>query len=335
MSAGVKSETGRTHHRQGAVWPTGRELDDARRRPGLASSDGSVVITPHAMGTDLSATPPCPILATYDHPTRTVTLTVLAIVPRSASPKASDVSTNPPGAIVAGVLAFALPASPATTTITVVASPMHGGEMYGTTYRSARWYAGVVHAAIAADIATGYAEWLGDHTADIQLGTVIITSAGALTVRGPAAGGVGGLTYQTVEHSRLSYLFAPPYTGWWQYRELSGRLWWGTPTVNSTSPTGYYVQLAASTTATIYGTVLLQTGTIIDLTDDNTPAAGYDFIEMATVTTDANLRLTTFTPLGWTPTDFIPAGTTLGASGSFTVDGVTYTVQNGRITRAV
>jgi hypothetical protein len=74
MSSGDNSNLHRRHEHSGAVWPTGGALDRAALRPGLSSMDGSVMITPHALGTDLSANVPW-VRYTRDAAAHTTTVT--------------------------------------------------------------------------------------------------------------------------------------------------------------------------------------------------------------------------------------------------------------------
>lgn len=52
-----KSDYGNSYLRHGAVWPMGRDLDQARRQPQLISRDASVILTQGPTGTDVQVAP--------------------------------------------------------------------------------------------------------------------------------------------------------------------------------------------------------------------------------------------------------------------------------------
>lgn len=328
MSAGALAETGRNHRTQGPTWATGREMDAGRRRPALSSSDGSLLVTPHGLGTDLVTAQPQACTAVLDYANRKVTVTVYALMPRYCSPKNPSYSEVWADAlsIASGTMVFNLPPDGEESYITVVHSPMHGAAS-----PTARWYAvdNDVWPTFPADTATEAAEWPGNHDYDVVLGFIVIDDAGKTSVTGSCAGNFGYGSLSGVASARRPLILSRPYLGWWQYSETYGRFYFGVPSI-AESPTGNYVDVGAGFDGKVYAKVDYQYGAIT-LVTLSTPVTGYAIIEAATVKTDANKRLTAFEPVAWEREALVGAVKTQGWSGSFTVSGKTYSVYQGRI----
>jgi hypothetical protein len=314
VSAGDNSNRNPRHEKSGAVWATGAALDRAARRPCLDSSDATVLITPHALATDLAARPYPPIIsASYDATTTLFTVRVRAWI------QYGNTST---GTVPGGQLTW-------TDQAYVFARPAAGATVWIEWIPNLHPYAVRWRSAIGAPATTTDADTLTmeSHTAQGGQGPPRFVF-GSVLLGADGVASVGRSARAYTAHIPAADIYAVPHATSmpgippaWHYDQAAGRLSWGSG--------GPYVDLTAGA-HTIYASA--SAGNLVTILTADTPTPGLPYIVAGSITLNAELHPTVWSmaAVGWDAT-IASVGKLGGIDTTFIVSPWVYTVINGLI----
>lgn len=325
-----QQKSGDQYRRDGAVWPRGRELNDARKRPTLHNRDGSLAIMPGSTGTEMTVyAVPDMLDIEYNSTTQvfTVTCNMWLWNYTAPTPVRDTFKFNLPVTDTEIIRFWHLP---------YIYLPLRTGDA------SVIFWEGVASTPVASDTGTEEAEKLTDvDMLDISLCDLYLYADGTFAQQKPWNYTMRPIDFELLTGNLLPHtrkiphmwtdMMPPP--NWW-YDETNKSLYCSADPGGEYGKVGESLSVAvpvSTTDATVY--LAGSNGGYADNIVLSAPGATSWYLAMGTISTDGDGRLTAIDMTSWYTVyeaTRIPRGglTTSFVNGS----GDTVTVTNGLIT---